>query len=62
MKYETEGKFVVLRYNDQSPERKIELVDLIATDIIRFKFYAENEQTRAFMKKHFSKSWEKLNC
>lgn len=59
LKYETEGKFVVLRYNEQSPERKSELVDLIATDMVRFKFYAENEQKQAFMKKHFSKSWEK---
>ena len=59
LKYEAEGKFVVLRYNEQSTERQSELVDLIVKDIIHAKYYAENEQKQAFMKKHFSKSWEK---
>lgn len=58
LKYEAEGKFVVLRYNEQSTERQSELVDLIAKGIIHAKFYAENEQMQAFMKKHFSKSWK----
>ncbi len=59
LKHEAEGKFVVLRYNEQSTERQSELVDLIAKGIIYAKFYAENEQMQEFMKKHFSKSWEK---
>ena len=59
LKYEAEGKFVVLRYNEQSTERQSELVDLITKGIIHAKFYAENEQMQAFMKKHFLKSWKK---
>ena len=59
LKYEAEGKFVVFRYNELSPERQNELVDLIAKDIIHAEFYVENEQKQAFMKKHFLKSWEK---
>ena len=34
LKYEAEGKFVVLRYNEQTVERQNELVDLIAEAII----------------------------
>ena len=59
LKYEAEGTFVVLRYNEQSAERQNELVDFIAKGIIHEKFYAENEQKQTFMKKHFPKSWEK---
>lgn len=59
LKYEAEGKFVVLRYNEQSAERQNELVDFIAKGIIHEKFYVKNEQKQAFMKKHFLKSWEK---
>ena len=58
LKYEAEGKFVVLRYNEQSSERQREIVDMIAKSIICAKFYAENEQKQAFMKKNFSKSWK----
>ena len=61
LKYEAEGKLVVLRYNEQSAERQKELVDFIAQGIIRSGFYAENKQKQEFMKKHFSKSWEKAN-
>ena len=59
LKYEAEGKFVVLRYNEQSPERQSELVDLIVQGIIRAEFYAGNEQMQDFMKKHFLNSWKK---
>ena len=59
LKYEAEGKFVVLRYNEQSAEKQNELVDFIAKGIIHEKFYARNEQKQAFMKKYFPKSWEK---
>lgn len=59
LKCETEGKFVVLRYNEQSVERQDELVDFIAQGIIRSGFFEENKQKQKFMKKHFPKSWEK---
>ena len=59
LKYEAEGKFVVLRYNEQSEERKNELVEFIAQGLVRSGFFAENKQKQEFMKKHFPQSWEK---
>ena len=59
LKYESEGKLVVLRYNEQSKERQSELVDFIAQGIIRSGFFAESKQKQEFMKKHFQKAWEK---
>lgn len=59
LKYEAEGKFVVLRYNEQSVERQNELIDFIAQGIIRSGFFEGNKQKQEFMKKHFPKSWEK---
>ncbi len=59
LKYEAEGLFVVLRYNKQSAKRQNELVEIMAQAIIREKFYTEDGQKQAFMKKHFFKSWEK---
>ena len=59
LKYEASGKFKVLRYNEQSEKRQDELIDLIATAIIKSHFYKENEAKAQFMKKHFVKAWEK---
>ena len=59
LKFEADGKLVVLRYNEQSVERQDELVDFIARGIIHEKFYVGNESQRVFMKKLFPKSWEK---
>lgn len=59
LKYESEGKLVVLRYNEQSVERQNELVDFIAQGLSRSGFFEGNEQKQEFMKKHFPKSWEK---
>lgn len=59
LKYEAEGKFVVRRYNEQSAERQNELIDFMAQGIIHDGFYTENREKQEFMKKHFSKAWEK---
>ena len=59
LKYEAEGKFAVLRYNEQSAERQNELTDFMAQGIIREGFYTANKEIQEFMKKHFSKAWEK---
>lgn len=59
LKYESEGKLVVLRYNEQSAERQNELVDFIAQGLIRSDLFAGNKQKQEFMKKHFPRSWEK---
>ena len=57
IKHEEKGSFVILRYNDQSPERQQELTNIIASSIIRADFYKNNEERRNFMKKYFSKAW-----
>ena len=59
LKYESEGKLVILRYNEQPVERQNELVDFIAQGLSRSGFFEGNEQKQEFMKKHFPKSWEK---
>ena len=59
LKYESEGKLIVLRYNEQSVERQNELIDLIASAIIRNNFYSDNMPKQAFMKKFFVEAWTK---
>jgi hypothetical protein len=59
LKYETSAKFKVLRYNEQSEKRQEELIDLIATAIVKSDFFKDNEAKAQFMKKHFVKAWEK---
>lgn len=59
LKYESEGKFVVLRYNEQSADRQNEFVDFIAQSIIMNGFYADNKEMQEFTMKYFSKAWEK---
>ena len=59
LKYETEGKLKVLRFNEQSEERQNELIDFVAEGFKRSGFFAGNSQKIAFMKKHFPKAWEK---
>lgn len=61
LKYESEGKFVVRRYNEQSPERQNALIDLIAQGIVMNNFFAEDAAQQAFIKKYFVKAWEKAN-
>lgn len=58
LKYEAEGKFVVLRYNEQSAERQNELLHLVAQGIIRAEFFSSNKDKQEFTKKHFPKAWE----
>jgi hypothetical protein len=59
LKYEALGKLKVLRYKEQSEKRQEELIDLIATSIIKSDFFKCNEAKAQFMKKHFVKAWEK---
>lgn len=59
LKYEALGKFRVLRYNDQSEMRQQELVDFIATDIVKSNFFKDNDAKAQFMRKHFVKAWER---
>lgn len=59
LKQEAMGKLRLLRYNEQSKQRQSELVDMIATAIARADFYQNDEEQQKFMKKHFSKAWER---
>ncbi len=59
LKYEASGKFKVLRYKEQSKKRQDELIDLIATSIVKADFFKDNEAKAQFMKKYFVKAWEK---
>lgn len=59
LKYEAEGKCIVLRYNEQSTERQNELIDLIANAMIHNNFYADDQEHKDFMKKYFSLAWER---
>lgn len=57
MKYEEMGKFVILRYKDQSIKRKDELTDFIAGVIIDEKFYYNDLPQKEFMKRFFNDAW-----
>jgi hypothetical protein len=59
LKYEASGKFKVLRYNEQSEKRQDELINFIATAIVKSDFFKDNKAKAQFMKKHFVKAWEK---
>lgn len=59
LKYEASGKLKILRYKEQSERRQQELVDLIATDIVKANFFKDNGAKAQFMKKHFVKAWER---
>lgn len=58
LKYEAEGMFTVLRYNEQSGERQKELTELIASAIAQADFFEDDEEQRNFMIKYFRNAWE----
>ena len=53
------GQFKVFRYNEQSDERKSELIELISNAIVRENFYKNDDAHRKFIKKHFIESWKR---
>lgn len=59
LKYESLGKFKVLRYNEQSKKRQNELIGFVSTVIVKSEFFKDNESKAKFMKKHFVRAWEK---
>ena len=58
LKFEAEGTLTVLRYNEQSPERQKELINLIAGFIIQANYFKDNKEQQNFMKKYFKESWK----
>ena len=59
LKYEAVGQFKVFRYNEQSDERKSELIELTSNAIVRENFYKNDDAHRKFIKKHFIESWKR---
>ena len=39
--------------------RQQEIVDFIATDIVKSNFFKDNDAKAQFMRKHFVKAWER---
>lgn len=58
LKYEAAGKLKIRRYNEQSKERQNELIDLIASAIIKENCF--NDKAKAeFYQRYFVKAWER---
>ena len=59
LKHENLGKFAVLRYNEQSEKRQLELIDLMASFILANKFFQNDIAQAEFTKKYFVMAWKK---
>lgn len=57
LKYEAKGQLKVLRYNEQTLERKQTLHERMVIGFQRANFFQANQAKAAFMKKHFPKAW-----
>lgn len=62
LRHEAAGELVVLRFEEQTEQRQDELTGLIAEVIVRADFYREDEVQQAFMKKYFSRAWERAEA
>lgn len=59
MRYEREGLFLVLRYEDAIPEKQAELTDRIAGYIKMNDLIAQDSEVSRFMKRYFVQAWAK---
>ncbi len=59
LKYEALGELKILRYNEQSEKRQQELIDMIRDFILQSNFFHDQPVQAEFMKRYFTKSWEK---
>ena len=59
LRYEQEGLFRVLRYEEASPEKQAELTERIATFIARDGMIDRDGEQARFMKRYFTDAWEK---
>ncbi len=60
IKYETAGKLKVRRFNEQSEERKNELVDMIAHVIAKNGYIKNPDKAEAgFYRRYFAEAWER---
>lgn len=58
LKYEAKGQLKIRRYNEQSEQRQNELIDLIATAIIKENSFNDKAKSE-FYKRYFVKACEK---
>lgn len=58
MKQEAKGALVVLRYAEQTEQRRKELTDLIAEFILREQFFEQDTQRREFFRTYFQAAWK----
>lgn len=61
LKYEAAGLLKVLRFNEQPDARKSELIGMIAAYIRQSQFFADDDEQRQFMQKHFSAAWRQAH-
>ena len=59
LQYEREGKFKLLRFEESSPEKQVELIDRIATYIRGSKLTEQDNEHSRFMKRYFVDAWRK---
>ena len=59
LKYEQEGKFKLLRFEDTTPEKQAELIDRIATYIRESKLMEQDSEHSRFMRKYFADAWKR---
>lgn len=59
LRYEREGSFKLLRFEDAAPEKQAELIDRIAAYIRESGLQAQSSEHARFMKKYFVDAWEK---
>ena len=59
LQYEREGKFLLLRFEDASPEKQADLIDRIATYIHESKLAEQDNEHSRFMRKYFKDAWKK---
>ena len=61
LQYEAAGQLMVLRFNEQTHARKAELTGMIAAYIRQSQFFADDDEQRQFMQKHFSAAWRQAD-
>lgn len=59
LEYERAGKFRVLRFEDASGEKQVELTDRIAAYITENRLPEQDSEEARFMKRYFAQAWEK---
>lgn len=59
LQYEREGEFLLLRFEDASPEKQADLIDRIATYIRESNLLEQDNEHSRFIRKYFVDAWRK---